>query len=111
MNGQSGRLSDGRFAPGNNAGKGHGRPKEEKIHQLRKAVREAVTQEQLEQIMASITEEAISTKGRDRIACARFVYEYTVGKPDSMQEGLKVTQDGQGGLTIEYRVPEAASDE
>ena len=77
---------------------------------LRKAARDAVTPEQISQLMQSVTEEALTTNGRDRIACARFVMEYTVGKPDSMQEGLKVSQDGQGGLVIEYRVPEAVDD-
>lgn len=71
----TGRDETGRFAPGNRGGPG--RPKGSGVAALRRAVREAVEPEHLRSIVRKATMLALG----GHLGAARFVMDYTVGKP------------------------------
>lgn len=87
-----GRNQFGHFAAGNKVAVGN--PQNKRMAELRKAAREAVSVDDLQAIMRKATAEAI---GGDWIA-ARFVYEYTVGKPI---QGIEVTTGDDGPVSLD----------
>jgi hypothetical protein len=65
------RKSNGQFARGNS-----GRPKGS-VNKYRKALLEAVTEEDVERIIKKLVEKAV--RGNEQ--CAKMVLDYTAGKP------------------------------
>lgn len=84
LNGSNGRDNRGRFKPGNKLGRGnpHGR----KVNELRTAILDAVSGEDLREIVEALIEKA---KSGD-VTAAREVFDRTVGRPleSDVQEKL-----------------------
>jgi hypothetical protein len=72
---KAGRGPDGKFAPGNHLGRGN--PFARKCAELRKALLNAVTAQDIAEIVAKLLEKA---KAGDA-AAARVLFSYTMGKP------------------------------
>ncbi len=85
------RDATGRFLPGNPGGPGN--PHGGQVSRLRARLVEAVNPEDFAEILRALLERA---KGGD-IAAARFVLEYTIGKPAPM---LTAGDGEHAGLTI-----------
>lgn len=71
----NGRNSNGTFAKGNSGGPGN--PHSKQVNRLRSAILEAATKKDMQDIykvMATLAKQG-------NVAAARFVYEYTAGKP------------------------------
>ena len=78
----------GKFAPGNKCGKGN--PLAKRQAEYRKAFQDAVSLDDMKAIAEKISDQA---KGGD-VLSARFVADYTLGKPVPMVEA----EDGSGQM-------------
>ena len=74
-NGTNGRDGSGRFAPGNAGGPGN--PHAKRVNELRTALMEAVTPDDLRKIIAALVKAAQAGD----TAAAREVLDRTIGKP------------------------------
>jgi hypothetical protein len=71
----NGRFENGRFAPGNNLAKGN--PHARRMHELRRALLDAVDPETVQDVTQKLAELA---RGGD-VPAAKLLLEYVVGKP------------------------------
>ncbi len=81
-------TAGGKFAPGNKLGKGN--PFAKRQAEYRKAFQEAVSLEQIKAIAEKIATQA----SEGDVLSARFVADYTLGKPVPMVEA----EDGSGQM-------------
>ena len=95
--GANGRAADGKFAAGNACGKGN--PFGRRLAAMRQAVLDAVSEDDVQEIMAMLVRRA---KEGD-VAAAKLVLQYAVGKPAPAPEPDRVEIDEwklrqQGGV-------------
>ena len=76
-NGTGGRDADGRFASGNRFGRGN--PYASRVHELRKAFLDAVTPDDVRQVVAALTREALD----GNVAAARELLQRALGPPEA----------------------------
>ncbi len=72
----------GHFLPGNTAAAGLARPDARRAFDLRRAAQAAVSNEDMQDVFRSMVNEAKA----GNVFAARFVCEYTIGKPAQMTE-------------------------
>ena len=76
------RNDKGRFQPGNQAGKGHGRPKRSAEEQMLTAIKASMPPERIEATLAEALSIARSTNSwRGLLAVSEFAANYALGKP------------------------------
>jgi len=74
--------ADGRFAPGNKAGVGHGRPKRSQEEAMLQAIKASMPPEKIEATIAEALELARNTNSwRGLMAVCEFAANYSLGKP------------------------------
>lgn len=71
------RHADGRFAPGNQVARGHGRPSRAHEVQYLTALREVLDVDKWKQIIAALINHAI----KGSVPAAKFLADYLIGKP------------------------------
>ena len=83
----------GRFQPGNQAGRGYGRPKRSQEEQLLTAIKASMPPERIQATLAEALQIARSTNSwRGLLAVSEFAANYALGKPVARVES------GGGGL-------------
>lgn len=71
------RTENGRFAPGNRAAVGHGRPHAAQVAALRTTLFEAITPDRLQRVVNALIVQA----EEGNVAASRLILEYCLGKP------------------------------
>ena len=85
--------ANGKFAPGNQAGKGFGRPRRSQEEQLLTAIKASMPPERIQATLAEALQIARSTNSwRGLLAVSEFAANYALGKPVARVES------GGGGL-------------
>lgn len=75
----NGRASGGRFGAGNHFGQGN--PRNRKAQELRSALLEAVTADDVAKALETIREVMDSPRGNERLAAAEALLDRVLGKP------------------------------
>ena len=87
------RNGNGRFQPGNQAGKGHGRPPKVREQEVLDAINSAMPKERITELLNTMIDIAMAQKSWRGIASALdFAAAYQIGKP------IARIQQGEGGL-------------
>jgi hypothetical protein len=87
------RDDRGRFAPGNNAGVGHGRPRRSQEEAMLAAIKSSMPPERIEATIAEALEIARATNSwRGIMAVVEFAASYSLGKP------IARIEQGSGGI-------------
>ena len=87
------RNGNGRFQPGNQAGKGHGRPPKVREQEVLDAINSAMPKERITELLNTMIDIARAQKSWRGIASALdFAAAYQIGKP------IARIQQGEGGL-------------
>ena len=83
----------GRFQPGNQAGRGYGRPKRSQEEAMLSAIKSSMPPERIQAVLAEALQIARSTNSwRGLLAVSEFAANYALGKPVARVES------GGGGL-------------
>lgn len=98
------RDSKGRFLKGCKGGPGN--PKVKRQAELQAAVREAVTAEELQQVLRSLRDAALdeSNSVSDRVQCARVLLERTCGKPSDAVQTVEMDVGDRAPETLEEMI-------
>jgi hypothetical protein len=83
-----GREANGQFAPGNAGGPGN--PFARKVAALRKAIVEAITQEDVKEIVAVLKQQAKEGSA----AAIKLIFQYAIGKPGAENDPDRVDLGG-----------------
>src|SRR5262249_742665 len=83
-----GRQANGRFAPGNPGGPGN--PFARKVAALRKAIVEAITEEDVKEIVVVLKQKA----KEGSTAAIKLIFQYAIGKPGPENDPDRVDLDG-----------------
>ena len=87
------RNGKGRFQPGNQAGRGYGRPKRSQEEAMLSAIKSSMPPERIQAVLAEALQIARSTNSwRGLLAVSEFAANYALGKPVARVES------GGGGL-------------
>lgn len=86
--GTNGRDSQGRFGPGNQAAKGRSNPHAARVAELRSALLEAVTPDDVREVVASLKAQALD----GNVQAARVLLDRVLGPVEAIDVELRLSE-------------------